>query len=245
MHPGSREVYKKRWNLLVYLSTILPSSMSRYRGRKLVQSVLFPLLIIYSALSNAFKACFWLMAFLVHDTVLFNVIQDEARSAQPEDLHASEAKLEASYPHLISLYNETLRYNGSSVSIRTAVSPTQLGQFTIPAGSRIILPTRQLHINESAFRNSHHFQADRFMDPKLAKSPGFRPFGGGVSYCPGRYLARRELVAFVVVLLSRYDIGLANPTQSTFPRLDEVKPSVGMLTPVLGDDVILLITPRS
>ena len=231
--------------MLVYLSTILLSLMFLYRGRKFSQSVLLLLLIICSALSNAFKACFWLFAFLVHDPVLFKLVQDEVRSAQFEDLHASETKLEASYPHLISLYNETLRYNGSSVSIRTAVSSTQLGQFTIPAGSRIILPTRQLHLNESAFGDSHHFQADRFMDPKLAKSPGFRPFGGGVSYCPGRYLARRELVAFVAVLLSRYDIELANPAQSTFPRLDEVKPSVGMLTPVIGDDVILLITSKS
>lgn len=51
------------------------------------------------------------------------------------------------------------------------------------------------------------FDANRFLaNTGLSKSPSFRPFGGGTTYCAGRHVARRELLTFVALMVYRYDI---------------------------------------
>ena len=83
-------------------------------------------------------------------------------------------------------------------------------------------------------------------DKSLARSTSFRPFGGGQTLCPGQHIARKAIFTFVALLLSRYDISIA-PKQKgakpVFPRLDELKPALGAMGPVAGDDVLLVLRP--
>lgn len=62
---------------------------------------------------------------------------------------------------------------------------------------------------------------------------------------------------FVALLLNRFDIGLDTsgfrykgadkPQESvqSFPRVDDTKPGAGILGPLHGDDVILVLRPSS
>ena len=54
------------------------------------------------------------------------------------------------------------------------------------------------------------------------------PFGGGVSACPGRHLAVRELKLFMALLLSRYEIELGS---RELPALDQRRVGLGVLPP--------------
>jgi cytochrome P450 len=67
----------------------------------------------------------------------------------------------------------------------------------------------------------------------LGRSPSFKPFEGGTAYCSGRFLAQREGLVFVAVLLSRFDVGLTpdfggrvgeEVERQPFPRVEQMKP---------------------
>lgn len=110
-------------------------------------------------------------------------------------------------------------------------------------------------------------------DKDLARSKSFRPFGGGTTYCPGRFVARQEVYMFVVVVLHRFRIEVMggegdtegvneeaektkeekiNPKKETpptkksprLPELDHKKPSLGIMGPIKGADVLLRVRMR-
>jgi hypothetical protein len=89
-------------------------------------------------------------------------------------------------------------------------------------------------------------------DKKLAQNPSYRPFGGGVTYCPGRFLAKQEIFMALAFLLCRNDVQLAEVEGEggkaggqKFPRMDELKPGIGIIGPVAGNDLIVRLTPKA
>lgn len=107
------------------------------------------------------------------------------------------------------------------------------------------MPFRQLHFDEGVFgANIESFNAERFLNRDLVKSPSWRPFGGAATLCPGRFIARREIYLFVALVLQRFEIGLVgmetekdNDGGAAFPRLDEEKPTNGIMGPRKGHDI--------
>ena len=187
------------------------------------------------------------MAYLLFNPSLYATIKAEIRSAVRDGEPGLESRLDQC-PRLMALYNEVLRLTTASASIRTVEAATPLGNVTLSAGGKVLLPFRQLHFNKNIFGdNADDFDAERFLrDESLNKSPSFRPFGGGSTYCPGRHVAKREVLVFVALALNRFDdISLAAKTQSTFPKLDTKKPSLGIMTPLTGEDVQLIVRRRA
>lgn len=139
----------------------------------------------------------------------------------------------------------------SSSSIRTVVSDTIIGDFILQSGAKVLIPYRQLHFDKATFgANAQEFDSGRFFRQRnLHKSPGYRPFGGGSTYCPGRFIARQEVVAFVAFVLKRFELEVPNAEKdgipNTFPRLEEMKPCLGVMGPVQGNDIIVSIRRRT
>jgi cytochrome P450 len=166
------------------------------------------------------------MAYLLFNPSLFATIKIEIRSAECDHLSGLETRLEGC-PRLMAFYDGVLRLTTASASIRTIESTTTLGNVTLRPGGKVLLPFRQLHFNEKVFgSNADEFDPERFLRNKdLSKSSSFRPFGGGSTYCPGRYVARREVLVFIALAVCRFDdISLAGGEQPVFPRLDKKKP---------------------
>ena len=109
-------------------------------------------------------------------------------------------------------------------------------------GTVILIPYGEMLADEKLFgRDADVFKWDRFLkDGSLAQSTHFTPFGGGAGRCPGRFLAQQEILAFVALVLGRFDLGLAEEGNS-IPQLDKTRPSTGFLPPVGAQDVILRI----
>ena len=85
-----------------------------------------------------------------------------------------------------------------------------------------------------------NFNPDRFIkDKTIEKSSSFRPFGGGISYCPGQYIARQEVNIFIALALHRFEIGLKG--DQGLPVIDGGKPETGIMSPMRGEGVILTL----
>lgn len=156
---------------------------------------------------------------------------------------------------LVAIYYEMLRFNTASATVRSVAAPTHLDDVTLGPNSNVLIPYRQLHFDESVFgANAAEFDPGRFLrNPQLSKSPSFRPFGGGTTYCAGRHVAKREVLGFVAMTINRYKVELAGSLEAgktaaknnqSFPRCDEKKPCLGVFSPVKGDDLEVTISER-
>lgn len=152
-------------------------------------------------------------------------------------------------PHLNAVYHEVLRLTSSSSSIRNVLKPTCVSGKNLRIGTKVLIPFRQLHFNEDIFgADAATFNPERFLRNKeIHRSGTFRPFGGGTTHCPGRFLAKNEVLVFTALVLTRFDITLAEKGSdhaSAFPKIEDGKPCLGIMGPVNGADVLLRVRKR-
>ncbi|KAL8840529.1 MAG: hypothetical protein Q9176_003856 [Flavoplaca citrina] len=197
---------------------------------------------------NAYKLCFWVLTHILYDPSLLAATRAEALSAVHDSASPNElaSNLEKC-PRLNAVFNETLRITTSSSTIRNVVDTITVGGKRLRKGTKVLVPYRQLHFDDRAFgKNPQVFDSDRFFDRKeLSRSSNFRPFGGGTTYCPGRFVAKREVLTFVALALARFDIKLAEQGKSEippFPQIEDGKPCLGIMGPKLGWDTVLEVS---
>lgn len=189
------------------------------------------------------------MSHLLHDPALLVSIQEEITPAFGNG-KAGMTYLVHSCPSLNALFDEVLRMTNSSSSVRSVVSNTVVGGFTFHAGTKVIIPYRQLHFDEAVFgQDAHNLNIGRFLENKnLNRSPSYRPFGGGSTYCPGRFIARQEVVGFVAIVLKRFNVApwkSQNGSEQRFPSLEEKKPCLGVMGPAEKEDLIIAVSQRN
>lgn len=127
---------------------------------------------------------------------------------------------------------------------------TIIGNKELQPGHAIIMPSRQLHMNRQAWGyDAREFDHRRFLKNRaLDRHPAFRPFGGGVTYCPGRVLAKQQVYGLVAILFRRFDLRLAlndgSGAKPRFPGLDDTTPRLGIADPARGMDVLVDIKEK-
>ena len=142
--------------------------------------------------------------------------------------------LTTSCPHLDAVWHEVLRLYTAVSLVRVAIRPTTLSGKTINPGDQVMSPFRQFHLNRELFgADALEWNPDRFLaDPKLTSQTGYHPFGGGNTYCPGRFLAKQEVYTFVALMLHRFDLEIEEGSE--MPSVNEAEPSLGAMRPI-GD----------
>lgn len=218
--------------------------------------------IFYWAInSNPWKLAFWVLSYtLYHPHLQAGILTETKAAIHPEDAQGGGGGggggLDVDYltthcPLLDAVFNETLRLVAASTSIRNVIAPTSIGSKLLLPNSRLLMPYRPMHFSSQIFGpDTAEFNPGRFLEnPALSKHPGFRPWGGGSTFCPGRFLARREICAFVVAFLHRFCAEVLVESgegegKGAFPRRDEVTPNLGIMEPVKGDDLRVRITVR-
>lgn len=128
-------------------------------------------------------------------------------------------------PNLASFYDEVLRLSVDPIAVRVTTEEVTIGGKVLQPGRRILAPFRQMHFNPAVFgADANTLSPRRFADnPKLQRSTSWRPFGGGNTHCPGRFIARREVYMFLSIVLFRFDIKLSpgvGGKKQKFPVLD-------------------------
>ncbi|KAK8131988.1 cytochrome P450 oxidoreductase [Apiospora kogelbergensis] len=259
----ARNMYQSKQNAIDYLTAYLDLSLEDRPGaawfvttmeeeqRALgIQSrdIATLLMMVYWVVnSNTYKLCFWILSHLLHDPALLSTLAEETSSAIAADGNVDMRCLLDDCPRINAVYDEVLRLTNSSSSIRHVTADAVIGGCTLRRGNNVLIPYRQLHFNEAVFGpTAGSFDPERFLkDKSLARSPSYRPFGGGSTYCPGRFIARQEVVAFVAVVLNRYDIKLATGAGTKFPALEELKPCLGVMGPVDGEDIMVQVGQKA
>ena len=155
------------------------------------------------------------------------------------DIH----RLEESCPRLRGLRLEILRLTVSSSSVRYVTEDTIIGEKRLRKGNILVNSCRQLHFNELVFgQDPSKFNPSRFLDNKrLERSKSWKPFGGGLSLCPGRIIAKRTACMFIALVLHRFHVDLA--FGQPFPMPHDKTPDLGIFVP--KTDVIMKLTVRS
>jgi cytochrome P450 len=146
-------------------------------------------------------------------------------------------------PRLKSVYHEVLRLRKRDLAFRKVEHDTQIGGKCLRAGNFALIPVCQLHENKDIFgEDCLEFSPDRFLDrPNLANHQSYKPYGGGRSYCPGRFFAMQEIFGLVALLLLRFDIQLS-PQSKHFPRPDESSLTLGVSRPLPGSDMLVTLS---
>ena len=173
------------------------------------------------------------MAYIVHDQALLTRIHLEKRELESHDLNDLAGRLE-NCAQLDAVFHEGLRLTTSSASVRTVVSATELGNKVLRPGGKVLIPYRQLHLNDNAFGGRvREFDPARYLQNKyLSRNPSYRPFGGGTTYCPGRHMAKCEVLVFVALAINRFELRVARSQgalDQIFPRLDEKRPCLEVM----------------
>ena len=147
-------------------------------------------------------------------------------------------------PLLDDVWNETLRHSAYSASVRHITEDTVIGGKTLRKGNRLMIPYRQLHFDEGVFgEDAQKFEPARFgKNPKLLRSASWRPFGGGITMCPGRYVAKESVAIFIAMALRRFNMEFVKG--QVFPQGAEGTPVLGIMNTQDGQDPLVKITPR-
>lgn len=191
------------------------------------------------------KVTFWIFAYLCHSPRLLETIREETTPGIVDDV-PNVPYLTEKCPRLEAVFLEVLRLVMASSLMRHVTEPTMIGGKVLEDGNNVIVPYRQLHFSEDVWGDdASKFNPDRFLTQKeLVRNSSYRPFGGGQHLCPGRFVARHSVFAFVALTLSRYDVRLDQQASNDFPKADESKPGLGSLCPRKGDEVLLQLMPR-
>ncbi|UNI23245.1 hypothetical protein JDV02_009077 [Purpureocillium takamizusanense] len=213
------------------------------------------MLHFWAVLGNIYKVAFWAIAHLAYDPNLLDALRAEVAPAV-KDGQLDEAFLAANCPLLESLLSEVLRLTVATALVRDVVAPTHIRGKTLQPGSKILVPYRQLHQNRSVWgEDPLTLEPARFVaEPKLTSSKSYRPFGGGHTLCPGRFLAKRAMGYAIAALITKFELRLdvertrkavgGSGKSVRFPRMDSTKPSPGASLPHRGEDVFLLLKER-
>ena len=192
--------------------------------------------------TNAYRVCFWMLAHIFHSPSLHSTIKAEIAPSLGQGGSVDSLYITANCPHLDSLWSEILRLTNASSGLRTVLEPTQIGTKLLNPGNMVMSPFRQLHFDQDVFgKGSDQCDPDRFFRNKeLSRHPSYKPFGGGVTMCPGRFVARQETFVFIAMLLHRFEPKLAAGNYE-FLRFELETPTTGIISPRSGDDVIVTL----
>jgi cytochrome P450 len=121
-----------------------------------------------------------------------------AAAAALRDAGASDDR-----PLLRSAVEEALRVHPPVVdAVRELAVETQLGGFTIPAGTIVMAAPLLVHTRRDRYDDPYAFRADRFVG-RRPDPAAWMPFGGGVRRCLGATLAQETLQALTRTVLER------------------------------------------
>lgn len=136
-------------------------------------------------------------------------------------------------PHLVfceRIITEAIRLYPPAWGVgREAVSSCELGGYSIPAGTTLIIAPWVLHRDSRYFESPTDFRPDRW-DGSLAKQlPRFAymPFGGGPRICIGNRFAMMEAVLILATISQRFSFGRLDEEPKPFPSIT-LRPAQGV-----------------
>ena len=161
--------------------------------------------------SNTMPAAFWTVYYLIQlqdPTYLQNVRDEVQRNPYDPD----------TWPHVQAAMTEAMRLGWGGFHTRDVLKSTTVPttSLKIRRGDRVIMCPALAHLDAAIFPDPLRFDPFRWLNTD-EKKLHFNVFGGGVSMCPGRRFAQREIKMLAAKLLHHFDITLLDPAVALKP----------------------------
>lgn len=247
------------------LSPLINARIAHFKNRGYGETDIAQIntLLVWALHANTSPVAFWTLAYIFQQDPVARdkvVREVDALFESKPDFFRDNSTLSQSLDSLevlSSAVKETMRLTTSSFGLRVATSdctvnltptPTHPAPvLTLKKGDKVMLAPL-FHRDPELFAQPNDFRGDRFVgakdaqfvkDGKVVRTPVV-PFGGGVSMCPGRFLAMNEVRLFVALVVRHWEIQW--PSNTAIPPINQQRAGLGSLPPM--HDVQVSLRPR-
>jgi cytochrome P450 family 135 len=129
-----------------------------------------------------------------------------------------------------AVVKETLRLQPpASAALRSLTAPRRVGDWELPAGVDVMVPSTLVHRDPRGFPEPDAFRPERWLADPPPQAPFF-PFGGGARRCIGEHLAHAEITTVIPAFLAAGPpVPLASEPERMVQRATVLVPKRGLL----------------
>ncbi|PKU61391.1 Cytochrome P450 71D7 [Dendrobium catenatum] len=187
----------------------------------------------------------WAMAELIRHPEVMRKAQLEVRRVLNGRAKINEVDFK-DLPYLNMLIKETLRLRTPAPILvpRYSTETVELGGYTIPAGSRIVINAWAIMREQNGWEDAERFLPERFENNQVefvGTNYQYIPFGGGRRICPGISFSMSTMENVLANLLYHFDWKLPGGQN---PKELEMK-EVSGLSLTRKSDLFLIATPHN
>ncbi|XP_004479325.1 7-alpha-hydroxycholest-4-en-3-one 12-alpha-hydroxylase [Dasypus novemcinctus] len=213
----------------------------------------FNFMMLWASQGNTGPTAFWALLFLLKHPAAMRAVKEEAAKVLGEarlpagERFACDLGVLQHTPVLDSAMEETLRLGASPTLLRVVHNDYILKmdsgkEYLLRRGDKLALfPYLSVHMDPEIHPDPTAFKYDRFLNADGSRKVDFykggkkihhysMPWGSGVSICPGRFFALSELKLFVLLMVTYFDLELADP-DAPQPAIDPRRWGFGVTQP--------------
>ncbi|MGC1374824.1 MAG: cytochrome P450, partial [Anaerolineales bacterium] len=205
---AKRRQHPDQYDDLITIVQSTPQKDGTYMDDETIVS-LFTGLLLAGHETTAGQAAWSVIQLLQHpehlDEVRKNIKQLVAPNSEisPHDLRNLE--------YVYWAIDETTRLRPSaSTQLRLVKQPLEIGEYTIPAGTRLMTSDAITNLDEVTFHNPESYDPRRFSPERNEASNPFSVigFGGGIHTCTGMNFAKNEMAVIIAKIFGQFDLEL-------------------------------------
>ncbi|XP_002975946.2 abscisic acid 8'-hydroxylase 1 isoform X2 [Selaginella moellendorffii] len=171
--------------------------------------------VIFAAQDTTASVLTWLLKYLKENPALLDSVTAEhenIRRSKPEGAKGLTWADTKNMPLTSRVIQETMRLATIlSFTFREAVQDVEYNGYVIPKGWKVMPLFRNIHHSPEFFLEPQKFDPSRFEEHP--KPNTFMPFGNGIHSCPGRELAKLEMLVLVHNITTQFRWEFAGPTE--------------------------------
>jgi cytochrome P450 len=121
-------------------------------------------------------------------------------------------------PYTEAVFQESMRLYPPAWAVgRQPTEDVEIGDYTIPEGAQVIMPSCLIHRDERWYDDPEAFRPERWLGDLEEQIPRFAyfPFGGGPRICVGNHFARMEAILVIATIAQHYSFDHLGPDELT------------------------------
>jgi cytochrome P450 len=202
----------------------LPQSISSFQLRDNIMTIF---LAGHETVANALTWTFYLLS---QNNKEERKLHEEVDSVLGHHLFPTSANI-LKLEYTEKVFREAMRLYPPAWAVgRQAINDCKIGEYTIPAGSTILMSQYLMHHDKRFFLEPERFNPDRWNNDTRTNLPRFSyfPFGGGPRACIGESFAWTEGIITIATIARRWIMKLESAHPIALKPLATLRPKYGM-----------------